>query len=175
MTTSTFTLADPIIHRDALISINIEYVSWVWAEIERSFEISAQDLVGMTVPEYVSCVIDKVCGDPPPRGAFYLISVDGNLAGMGGLRYIRNGVAEIKRIYVRSAYRRLNLGDSTLRRLLSDARDFGYQSVCLDTAPFMQSAQRLYEAAGFTDCAPYEGVEVPPALHVAWRFMERAL
>jgi ribosomal protein S18 acetylase RimI-like enzyme len=175
MTASTFTLADPIAHRDALVSINIEYLSWVWSEIEQSFDISVQELVGMPVAEYVSSVIDKVCGDPPPRGAFYLIAVDGKLAGMGGLRCIRDGVGEIKRVYVRPAYRGLHLGEAILRRLLSDARDFGYQSMCLDSAPFMQSAQRLYRAAGFTDCAPYEGAEVPVALHANWCFMERAL
>ncbi len=175
MTRSTFTLADPVVHRVALIDINIEYLSWVANEIERSFGISPQALVGMDVPEYVSSVIDKICGEPPPSGAFYLIYVGDDLAGMGGLRRIGDGVAEIKRIYVRPAYRGLNLGQSILQRLLADAREFGYQNICLDTAPFMQSAQRIYEAAGFVDRDAYEGVEVPPALHATWRFMERVV
>lgn len=175
MTNVTFTLADPILHRAELTSLNIEYMNWVWAGIERSFGISVHELVGMPLPEYVAGMIDKLCGDPPPRGAFYLIALDGQLAGMGGLRYLRDGVAEIKRIYVRPAYRGLQLGDALLQRLLSDARDFGYHSVCLDSAPFMQAAQALYRTAGFSDCAAYAGTEVPAALHGAWRFMQRAL
>jgi len=170
-----FTLADPVAHRDALIDIGIEYVSWVTKEIERFFEISPRDLVGMDVPQYVSSALHKICGEPPPHGAFYLIHVDGELAGMGGLRRIGDGVVEIKRLYVRPAFRGLDLGKSLLRKLLADAREFGYRKIYLDTAPFMQSAQRMYEAAGFLDREPYEGVETPPALHSTWRFMERTV
>jgi hypothetical protein len=39
----------------------------------------------------------------------------------------------------------------------------------------MASAHRLYEAAGFADCAPYPETEVPPALRPRWRFMGRVL
>jgi N-acetylglutamate synthase-like GNAT family acetyltransferase len=175
MTTPSFTPADPVVHRDVLIGINIEYVSWVLGEVERSFGVTPRELLGMSIPEYVPSAIDKVCGDPPPRGVFYLIHVDGKLAGMCGLRFIRTGVAEIKRVYVRPAYRGMSLGQSALHRLLSDAKEFGYQSICLDTAPFMQSAQRMYEAHGFIDCAAYAESEVPSALHSVWRFMERAV
>ena len=174
MAPPTFTLADPIVHREAVIDISIEYVSWVTKEIERSFGISPRALVGMDVPEYVSSALPKICGESPPCGAFYLVHVGRELAGMGGLRRIGDGVAEIKRLYVRPAYRGLNLGNSLLQRLLADAREFGFRRICLDTAPFMQSAQRIYEAAGFVDRGPYEGAETPPALHSAWRFMECA-
>jgi GNAT superfamily N-acetyltransferase len=69
----------------------------------------------------------------------------------------------------------MGLGERMLSRLLADAKAFGYQRVCLDTALFMTSAHRLYEANGFSDCTAYEGVEVPPDFHRRWRFMERAL
>jgi len=66
-------------------------------------------------------------------------------------------------------------GERMLQRLLADAVAFGYLSVRLDTAPFMTSAHRLYEANGFMDCAACEGVEVPPEFHARWRFIQRAL
>lgn len=69
----------------------------------------------------------------------------------------------------------MKLGELMLNRLLADARAFGYQRVCLDTALFMKSAHRLHEANGFSDCPAYEGVEVPSEFHGRWRFMERAL
>lgn len=175
MTPPTFTLADPVIHHDALLRINVEYMSWVTTELEKSFGLSAVELNGMPVPEYVASMIDKVCSDAPPRGAFYLVEHGGAIAGMGGLRCIREGVAEVKRVYVRPAHRGKHLGETILQRVLDDAAAFGYRSIVLDTAPFMLSAQRLYEAAGFVDRPPYEEAEVPPALHHAWRFMERAL
>jgi GNAT superfamily N-acetyltransferase len=175
MKTPIFTPATPVAQRDALIAINVEYLSWVAAEAETYFGITPQAAIGMTIAEYVPTVLDTICGDPPPRGIFYLVERDHHLAGMGGLRWSRPGVAEIKRLYVRPAHRGAKLGAAILQRLLADARAFGYERVQLDTGPFMHAAQRLYEASGFADCAPYEGTEVPVFLHPAWRFMERSL
>jgi hypothetical protein len=64
----------------------------------------------MPVADYVHTIIDKVCGAPPPKCVFYLAKVDGSLAGMGGIRFVRNGVAEVKRIYFRPIYRGYRLG-----------------------------------------------------------------
>lgn len=175
MTEPTFTPANPVDHRDALIALNIEYVSWVAEAAEIYFGISTQASIGMTIAEYVPTVLDTICGDPPPRGIFYLVERDHQLAGMGGLRRSSPGVVEIKRVYVRPAHRGAKLGATILQRLLADARDFGYERVHLDTAPFMQAAHTLYEAAGFVDCAPYTESEVPAFLHPKWRFMEKAL
>jgi ribosomal protein S18 acetylase RimI-like enzyme len=165
VTSPRFRMADPIADRQALLDINIEYVSWVFAEIEKSFSVPARDILGMEVADYVPTVIDKVCGDPPPRGVFYL---------MGGLRWSEDGVAELKRVYVRPSGRGRALGEAVVRRLLADARSFGYRTVRLDTTPFMKSAQALYESLGFVDCAPYP-VEMPPAFQGQLRFMELTL
>lgn len=170
-----FIVADAATHRDALIELNVEYLSWVFAGIENLFAVNADQVVGMSASEYVPRVIDKVCGDPPPKGIFYLVKVDNKLAGMGGLRFLRTGIAEIKRIYFRPEFRGMKLGERMLSRLLEDAKAFGYQRVCLDTALFMKSAHRLYETNGFSDCSAYSGVEVPSEFHSRWRFMERAL
>jgi GNAT superfamily N-acetyltransferase len=170
-----FIPANVACHRDELIQLNVEYLSWVFNGIEELFGVPADQVVGMPASEYVSSVIEKVCGDPPPKGVFYLVRVDDKLAGMGGLRFLRTGVVEIKRIYFRPEFRGMKLGERMLGRLLADAGAFGYQSVCLDTALFMKSAHRLYETNGFSDCTAYEGVEVPSEFHSRWRFMQRAL
>jgi GNAT superfamily N-acetyltransferase len=175
MTSPEFIIATVASHRNELIELNVEYVSWVMGEIERLFGIPANEIVGMSASEYVPTVIEKVCGDPPPTGVFYLVKVDSQLAGMGGLRRLREGVAEVKRIYIRPSFRGMKLGGLILSRLLADAKSFGYERVCLDTGLFMESAHRLYERHGFKDCPVYEGVEVPSAFHNQWRFMERTL
>lgn len=175
MTKYAFTAANVADHRDELVQLNVEYMSWVFTSIEAHLGVPANQVVGMPAREYVPSVIEKVCGDPPPRGVFYLATVDGKLAGMGGLRQLRPGVAEIKRIYFRPEFRGLQMGDRMFARLLTDARAFGYRSLCLDTGPFMKAAHRLYERNGFSDCAAYEGAEVPLEFHSRWRFMERAL
>ena len=170
-----FIVASVASHRDELIQLNVEYLSWVFTEIESLYGVPVDEIAGMPVCDYVPGVIDKVCGDPPPKGIFYLVKVGNQLAGMGGLRFLRAGVAEIKRIYIRPEFRGRKLGELILNHLLDDARAFGYKSVCLDTGLFMKVAHRLYEANGFSDCAAYEGVEVPAEFHSHWRFMECTL
>ena len=103
-------------------------------------------------------------------GAFYLLKADGGPAAMGAWRALGDGVAEIKRLYVRPAWRRSGLGRRMLGQLLAELR---HHAVCLDTAPFMEPARRLYLDHGFADCSPYRGTEVPTALHAQWHFMRR--
>ena len=174
MTAPTFRLADPVADRATLIAINIEYVTWVFAEIEKMFGMPPRDILGMAVADYVPTIIDKVCGDPPPRGAFYLVEDAGRVVAMGGLRRSEDGIAELKRVYVRPAGRGHRLGEALAMRLVADARSFGYRSVRLDTLPFMRTAQALYEAMGFIDCAPYP-IEMPEAFRSHIRYMALAL
>ncbi len=174
MTDVVFRAADPHADRAALVDLNVEYVGWVFAEIEKMSGLTAREILGAEVADYVPGVIDKVCGDPPPRGVFYLVEQDGVPLAMGGLRRSTDGIAELKRVYVRPAGRGRRLGEVLTRRLVADARAFGYRRVRLDTLPFMRSAQALYAAMGFVDCAPYP-VEMPEAFRSQIRYMELAL
>jgi ribosomal protein S18 acetylase RimI-like enzyme len=168
-----FVVADPVQDHEILLTLNIEYVGWVFREIERTFGTSMTDITGLPLSEYVARNLPKVFGDGSARNVFYLLQYGEDIAGMGGLRFLRPGVAEIKRLYVRPAFRGRNLGKMALEQLLADAHRLGYKSVCLDTGSFMDAAHRLYESHGFHDCPAYEGVEVPAAFHARWRFMER--
>lgn len=170
-----YTIADPVAHIEELLELNIEYMTWVCQGVESHFGIPAEEVLGMPAAKYVPSIIDKVCGAPPPKGIFYLVKVDGGLAGMGGIRYVRKDVAEIKRIYFRPKYRGNRLGENMLNRLISDATRFGYKAALLDSGPFMKSAHKVYERCGFLDCASYEEAEVPPEFHSGWRFMRRDL
>jgi GNAT superfamily N-acetyltransferase len=175
MTPLKFIAANPVTHRQALLELNIEYLTWVTTEFGKITGTTIQQMVGMEVPEYVASVIDKVCGEPPPRGIFYLVESEGQVAAMGGLRWLREGIAEVKRIYVRPGHRGKHIGEAILQKILDDAKQFGYKSMWLDTAPFMQSAQQIYERYGFVDREPYAEVEAPKDLHHLIRFMERSI
>ena len=170
MSQPIYRLADPVADRAVLVEMNIEYVTWVFAQIQATFGSSARDILGMAVADYIPTVIDKVCGDPPPRGAFYLVESAGVAVAMGGLRHSEDGIAELKRVYVRPAGRGHRLGEALAHRLVADARAFGYRHVRLDTLPFMQHAQAIYEAMGFADCAPYP-IEMPEAFRSHIRYM----
>lgn len=175
MTLLTFQPANLVTDRAALLELNTDYMAWVVDGLERATGAAPPDIARMGLGSYVASVLDKLCAQVPPQGVFYLVKLDGAVAGMGGLRRVgqESALAEIKRVYVKPAFRGRQLGRAIVQRLMDDARSFGYQSVCLDSAPFMQSAQRLYEALGFIDCAAYEGTEVPVAMNASWRFMAR--
>ncbi|MBB2483707.1 GNAT family N-acetyltransferase [Mitsuaria sp. WAJ17] len=168
-------------HAAELLALNTEYMSWVFTGIEQHFGALPAALSERPVADYAAEMLDKVCGDLPPAGCFYLLTVpDGSghalrMAGMGGLRRLDEQRAELKRIYLRPGLRGLGLGTLLMQRLVEDARAFGYRQLCLDSAPFMQEAQALYARQGFQDCAPHAGTEVPAPLQSGWRFMQRPL
>ena len=91
----------------------------------------------------------------PPRGRLYLALAGGKPAGCAALRPLFHRDAEIKRLYVRPAYRGSGLGRILAVRIIEEARALGYDNLKLDTLPGMKAAQRLYEDLGFRDTAPY--------------------
>jgi ribosomal protein S18 acetylase RimI-like enzyme len=94
---------------------------------------------------------------------------------MGGLRRLPDGTAEIVRIYTKPESRGLGLGRRMVGELTSLASSLSYQTLRLDTAVFMESAQRIYEAAGFLPRGPYAGAEPPPQLQPYWLYYERSV
>lgn len=94
-----------------------------------------------------------------PRGALLLARVDGALAGCCALRPLDTAdypnASEMKRLYVRPAYRGLGLGRQLAEAILDAARVSGYAHVLLDTLDDMEAARTLYEDLGFEEVPPY--------------------
>ena len=104
----------------------------------------------------------------PPRGALALARVDGLGAGVAGVLLKGDGAAELKRMYVRPAFRGLGLGHALLYRALDAARRLGAQRIVLDTWPRHQgTAFALYQAAGFRTVGPAPGWGVDGAIVMA--------
>nr|WP_315206283.1 GNAT family N-acetyltransferase [uncultured Albidiferax sp.] len=94
-----------------------------------------------------------------PRGALLLALVDGALAGCCALRPLDNvdyaNASEMKRLYVRRAFRGFGLGRQLVEAVLDAARAAGYSCVLLDTLVDMEAARALYEDLGFAEVPPY--------------------
>ena len=94
-----------------------------------------------------------------PRGVIKLALVDGQLAGCGALRPLDSAdypnAAEMKRLYVRKAFRRFGLGRQLAEAVLDVARIEGYYCVLLDTLDDMEAARALYVDLGFEEIEPY--------------------
>jgi len=102
-----------------------------------------------------------------PGGQMLLAYVGQALAGCGGLRALPGvdyaNACEMKRLYVRPAFRRFGLGRQLAEALLDEARRAGYSVMLLDTLDDMESARELYTTLGFSEIAPYYYNPIPGA------------
>ena len=110
-----------------------------------------------------------------PSGCLLVAYSASRPVGVGALRQLPGGAAEIKRMFVIPEARSLGIGSRLLDRLLESAAETGATTVLLDTAGFMSAAHVLYRSRGFIERAPYEGTEIPTHLHEHWLFFERPL
>jgi ribosomal protein S18 acetylase RimI-like enzyme len=77
--------------------------------------------------------------------------MDGRIIGTTGVHEAGKGKAILKHQYVDADYRRKGIGAKLLDAALVYCRVLGYREVELDTAPWMQQAQRLYRSRGFRE------------------------
>jgi GNAT superfamily N-acetyltransferase len=81
--------------------------------------------------------------------AFFVVRCDGQAAGCGGLLLHEREWAEIKRVYVRPAFRGLKLGRRLLQVLEEHALENGIRLVRLESGVRQPEALALYEKCGY--------------------------
>jgi carbonic anhydrase len=134
-----------------------EYAAWVEIDLcFQNFEKEVAELPG----NYTA-----------PDGRLLLAFHAGQLAGCVGLRKIGEGICEMKRLFVRDAFRGKGIGRQLIEFVIREAAEMGYARMRLDTLPpKMNDAIKLYRSIGFKEIEPYYDNPVPGA-----RFMELRL
>ena len=103
----------------------------------------------------------------PPGGKLILAREGGEAVGCIALKQMDEpGRCELKRLYVRPAFRGRGLGRELTDRIIAAARELGYREMLLDTLPFLQSAQRIYRAAGFREIEKYNDSPMDDATYM---------
>jgi GNAT superfamily N-acetyltransferase len=155
-----------------LLDLNTEYLEFVFAGACARFGVPLSDIFpGGDIRAYLPAVLPKTLGPGPPESCFYILEQHGQPIGMGGVRRVRDGVCEMKRVYVRDIAKGQGLGRQLAERLIADGRSFGYHTMFLDTSPTLETAIGLYERLGFAPIPAYPEVEVPEIMFPHWVFM----
>ena len=114
---------------------------------------------------------DELAGLPGkyarPTGVVLIARGGDEAAGAVAYRMVEPGVCEMKRLYVRPAWRGSGLGGELANELIEDARTQGYRTVLLDTLASMGAARALYRDLGFAPVAPYYDNPLPGVMYMA--------
>ena len=100
----------------------------------------------------------------PPGGVLLIARDDGKAAGCVALRGLDAGTGEMKRMYVRDAYRGSGLGRRLAVAVVDEARKRKYGRLVLDTLPKLAPAIALYRDLGFRETGPYLASPTPGAI-----------
>jgi putative acetyltransferase len=134
------------------------------------------DAVRELLREYLQAEAARVCAKDypqelanlpgayaPPAGCLLLAQLGGMAAGCVALRPLDEARCEMKRLYVRAAFRGAGLAGLLVEHLIARAQAQGYKEMYLDTLPEMRAARLMYNMLGFRVCAPYLPEPTPRA------------
>ncbi len=110
-----------------------------------------------------------------PHIRFFVARFGGVPAGCGGVALL-DGFAELKRMYVRPAFRGRGVSKALLCQLESAARDEGYTALTLETGTVQHAALRFYEREGFARCNSFgDYAAMPPHAIAGSIFMRKTM
>ena len=130
--------------------------------IEARDDAAMAAIIRGVMPEFGACGSGFAINDPEvdwmhrayssPRAAYFVVEVDGEVVGGGGVAPLEGGDAdtcELRKMYFLPRARGLGAGAKVMELSLGKAREFGFRRCYLETLTGMDAAMRLYERSGF--------------------------
>lgn len=95
--------------------------------------------------------MDDVQGNYFENGGTFLVSIqDGRIIGTGAIRFLEEGVCELKRLWLLTEYHGQGFGFRMMQELFRIAREKGYKFMRLETDRVVQArAVEFYKKLGF--------------------------
>jgi len=134
---------------EAMTKEDLQLASTLFEEYAASLEIS------LDFQDFATEVANLPGCYASPEGSILLAFSDGRLAGCVALRKLEDGICEMKRLFVRPAFRGLKIGNALADAVIRKARDLGYVRMRLDTLASMHQARALYTSLGFREIGAY--------------------
>lgn len=101
----------------------------------------------------------------PPLGSILLARENGETVGCVAVRPLGEDICEMKRLYVKPAYRGKRLGRELALAIIEEAKRLGYKAMRLDTVVAMKEASALYRTLGFQTIYAYCYNPLPDAMY----------
>jgi putative acetyltransferase len=101
-----------------------------------------------------------------PSGCVLLAWSESEPAGVVARRIIGPGLAEMKRLYVRPAFRGLGIARDLTSLVIAESRQAGISRIVLDTLGSMHAARALYAGLGFRPIPPYYDNPLPDVVYL---------
>jgi GNAT superfamily N-acetyltransferase len=146
-----------------------EYLRWVCPIILKEYQATFDP------DEILVRDMEKIDIFLPPKGILLLSFVDNVPTGCACTRTIGDGIAEMKRMYVKPTFRRRGIAGKLVDESINRVRELKYNEIRLDSAGFMTAAHSVYRASGFKEISPYNESEIPIEYWKHWIFMKLAL
>jgi putative acetyltransferase len=118
-----------------------EYAAWL--NIDLGFQKFDEELLQLQEMYYF------------PAGAILLSKKENIFTGCVAVRKKENSIAELKRMFIKTQYRKEGIGALLLQRALEIATQLHYKKIRLDTLDTMTPAINLYKKHGFYEIEPY--------------------
>ena len=156
-------VVDDAAHLSHVRSLFSEYASTLSVDLGfQDFEAELAQLPGDYAPPRGAIWLALIGADSQRPAGAAVQRADGLWAAVAGCCALRPldtvdhvNAAEMKRLYIRPAFRGLGLGRQLAEAVLDAARHAGYSCVLLDTLDDMEAARALYEELGFVEVPPY--------------------